>query len=635
MSLPSPRRSVLAGRVRARAVPASSRLPGVFLLCGVAACCAPPAAAQTAATSLPAVAVTATRQPLRVDETVADVSVIERAAIERATGRTLSELLAQQPGLQSSSNGGLGKPSSVFVRGLEARHVLLLVDGVRLGSATVGTATFDNLPLDAIERIEIVRGPLSGLYGSDAVGGVVQIFTRRGRPGTAPNAKATVGANRYGQLAGGVTFGEGGFDAALQVQHTETRGFSATNPNVPFGSFNEDRDGFDQNAGTLRLGWRVNPDWRLDALALQSEGVTRLDDGAGGADARARLRNTVQSLQAAGRVAGDWRSRLAFGRSTDVYDTLASDSAFPALGAIGTVQKQLTWENTLPTRAGTVLALVERIDQDVSKPGTPFDVGHRRTNALALGLDGAAAGHVWQLSLRHDRNSQFGHHNTGSLGWGYAIAPSWRVNASYGTSFVAPSFNQLYYPSFGNPNLEPETGRSAEVSLRWTSGVHSVRAAYFDNRIRGYISSGPAPVNIPRTRIDGVSLAYEGRWRDWVLGASYDHVDPRNATEGSANFDKQLPRRAKDAVKAHADWSAGAFGLGATLAAFSERYDDAANTRRLGGYGTLDLRAEWRFAPAWTLAARVNNVGGKVYETAYGYNQPGREGYLTVRYSPR
>ena len=138
------------------------------------------ALAAGAASAQQQVIVTATRVPVPVNQLVAEVTVIDRAAIERSEGRTLVELLAQQPGLQFASNGGLGKTATLFIRGLEGRHTLLLVDGVRLGSATVGTPSLDNLPLEAVERIEIVRGPMSAVYGSGAFGGVIQVFTRQG-----------------------------------------------------------------------------------------------------------------------------------------------------------------------------------------------------------------------------------------------------------------------------------------------------------------------------------------------------------------------------------------------------------------------------------------------------------------------
>ncbi len=581
--------------------------------------------------------VTATRVPTRVSDVVADITIIDRTQLDRSEGRTLPELLATLAGFQFSSNGGLGKSSSIFIRGLEARHTLLLVDGVRVASATLGTPSLDNLPLEAVERIEVVRGPMSSLYGNGALGGVIQVFTRKGGRGLTGNLKLAAGSNHYGQLAGGVGFGNGVFDAAVQVQHTDTKGFSATNAKVPFGSFNDDRDGFRQNAGSLRLGWQALTDWRLEFLTLQSTGLTRIDDGPG-ADARAELENRVTSLTLRGQVLPVWGMRLSASDSVDGYDTIASASAFASLGSIGTRSRQFSWENTVATPVGTVLVLAERTNEKVSRPGAPFAVSERDINGLALGLSGtggAAAQHAWQASVRRDSNSQFGGITTGALAYGYAFTPAWRVGASYGTSQVLPSFNQLYFPNFGNPNLVPEEGKHGEVSLRWTGGEHSLRAAYYDYRYRGFISSGPQPVNLPQVEIDGVTLSYEGRIGPVALTAAIDHTDPRNATNGNANFGKLLPRRAADALRLGADWQAGVWSAGASVAAFSHRFDNAANTTRLGGYGTLDLRAEWAITRDLKLGAKLNNVGDKVYETVYGYNRPGRQVFAALHYSLR
>ncbi len=599
----------------------------VFLLSLLAAASA---GAQTAPPAQQ-ISITATRVPTPVNQLVAEVTVIDRATIERNEGRTLVELLSQQAGLQFASNGGLGKTASLFIRGLEARHTLLLVDGIRVGSATLGTPSLDNLPLEAVERIEIVRGPMSSLYGSGAFGGVVQVFTRRATQGFSGNAKLSGGTHRYGQLAGGVGFGNGVMDAAVQLQRTETQGFSATNPSVPFGNHNPDRDGFRQNAGSLRLGWLPGAGWRVELLALQSTGLTRIDDGPG-ADARAELENSLLGLSARGSVLPGWNTRLSLTSSTDAYDTLASASAFASLGAIKTRSRQASWENTTATPLGNALLLLERTNEVVSRPGAPFAVSERDIDSLALGLNGSAAAHHWQASLRHDRNSQFGGVTTGALAYGYALTPAWLLGASYGTSQVLPSFNQLYFPGFGSPNLLPEKGQHGELSARYTVGEHRLRAAWYDYRYRGFISSGPQPVNLPRVDIDGVTLSYEGRWREFDLTASYDHVDPRNATVGNANYGKQLARRAKQALRLGADWQAGDWTAGATLAAFSHRFDNASNTTRLGGYGTLDVRAEWALAPGTKLGLRVNNVGDKAYHTVLGYNQPGREGFVTLRY---
>ncbi|CAD5374566.1 TonB-dependent receptor [Rubrivivax sp. A210] len=580
------------------------------------------------------VVVTATRTPVRVNEVVAEVTVIDRAMLDRAAGRTLVELLSQQAGLQFSSSGGLGKNASLFIRGLQSRHTLLLVDGVRVGSATSGTPSLDNLPLEAVDRIEIVRGPMSSLYGSGAMGGVIQVFLRRGSQGVTANALASAGSHGYGQVAGGATYGNGSIDAAVQVQRTYVQGVSATNDKEPFGAFNPDRDGFGQTGGGLRLGWRPTADWRLELLGLHSRGVTRIDDGPG-VDARARLSNDVVGISASGRVSAGWQMRLSASESVDGYDTLSTADPFSPLGLIESRIRQLSWENTVATPLGNALLMVERQSESVSRPGEPFTVSRRDIDAVALGLDGGAGPHAWNASLRHDRNSQFGGATTGAAAYGYALSPAWRLGATYGTSFGAPSFGDLYFPGFSNPLLRPETGRHGELSLQWTASGHSVRATYFDNRYRGFITSGATPANLPRTRIDGVTLAYEGRWRDLAMSAALDHIDPRNNTAGSASFGKQLPRRAQDALRLGVDWTRGPWSAGATLAAFSSRYDDAANTARLAGYATLDLRAEWTVSRELALGLKLNNAGDKAYETALGYDQPRRETFVTLRYTPK
>ncbi|MFY7903122.1 MAG: TonB-dependent receptor domain-containing protein, partial [Rubrivivax sp.] len=260
-----------------------------------------------------------------------------------------------------------------------------------------------------------------------------------------------------------------------------------------------------------------------------------------------------------------------------------------------------------------------------------FSVSARDIDALALGLSGRRAAHHWQASVRHDRNSQFGSVGTGAAAWAWDATPAWRIGASLGTSQTLPSFNQLYFPNFGNPLLQPEAGRHAELQLRHARGAHQWRAVLYGHRYRSFIPSGPLPANLPRARIDGASLAYEARLGTLALAASLDHVDPRNATAGNANFDKLLPRRARDAFKLAADWERGRWSAGATLQAFSHRFDDAANRLRLGGYATLDLRAGWRLQPGTELTLRLENAGDKAYETALGYAQPRRRGFVTLR----
>ena len=611
-------------------------IAATFLLAGTApavlAQVAVPSSAADAGRPLAPVVVTATRLPVRADAQLSDVTVLTREDLERAQGRTLAEVLAQQPGVQVFANGGRGKSAAVSIRGNDSRHTLLLVDGMRYGSATLGLASFENLPLEAIERIEIVRGPMSSLYGADAAGGVIQVFTRSGRQGLTPRAMLGAGSDGLREASAGMDAGAGDWSGSVQVAHLRDDGFSATTPAEPFGSFNDDDDPFRQTSANASVAWRFVPGWQLKANALQSRGRADLDDGPG-ARAQARLTSQTAGLELGGALRPGWRTTVRLSQTRDVYETLSSASPWTELGAIRTTQRQLSWEHGVDTPVGTVLALVERLEQSVRKPGADYETTERHIDALGLGLNGHRGIHHWQLSARHDRNSQFGHENTGNLAYGIDLAPAWRLGASVGRSFVVPSFNLLYWPGFGNPGLLPERGRSQEASLRWRPGeAHQLTLTAFRQRLRDFITADNR--NAPQARIDGATLAYEGRAGQWRWQAAYDHLGHRDDGEGQT-----LLRRARHALKVGADHDTGPWLAGFTVTAQSARTDVAYDenftptTVDLPRYALLDLRADWRLSRQWTLQARLNNATDRRYETALGYRQPGREGVLALRWS--
>ena len=589
--------------------------------------CASLAFAQTTP-ALPETVVTATRVATRADQLTSEVIVVDREAIERSAGRTLPEVLARTASVQVAANGGRGKTSSVFIRGTESRHTILLIDGVRYGTATAGTPAWDNIPVDMIERIEVLKGPASALYGPDAAGGVVQIFTRRGAQGFAPFAAVTLGSNSYQELSAGLRGGKDNVSYALGVSHTDDKGFSATNSSVPFGSYNPDRDGFKQKAFNASVDWQLNSDWKLSAGAVYADGTNQFDDGPG-VDTKSDARTTVLRAGVEGRITPDWTTRLNYNQGTDRSNALVSASVFNIPGLFESQQDQWTWQNDIKTPVGTVVAGAETLLQKVNS-STAYTVTERRINAVFAGLSGTANSHSWQLNARRDDNSQFGGSSTGYAGYGYQFNPNWRAHAGYGTSFVAPSFNQLYWPGFGNALLEPEEGKNLEFGVDWTQGNHHVKLIRFDNKIRGFITSGKAPVNLPRARIEGWTLGYDGTFDALTLRAAVDALDPRNELTG-----KQLRRRSKSQVTLGADYSVGAWSFGGSLLQVGRRYEDDANKTALAGYTTVDLQASYAFARDWNVQAKLNNVGDREYETAQGYNQPGRQFFVTLRYSPK
>jgi vitamin B12 transporter len=569
------------------------------------------------------IVITATRTESRADEVLSDVTVITREDIEKGTGRTVAELLARVAGVQMSSNGGLGKSSSIFIRGTESRHVLLLVDGVRVGSATTGTPNFDNIPLESIERIEVLKGPASALYGSDAIGGVIQVFTRQGREGFFPYASATVGSAGRREVSTGLSGGGKAVSYSLGVQTLREKGFSSTNSVAS--SHNADRDGFSQDSVNAAADWRFAPSWKLDTRLFYADGVNNYDSGSGSYDTHADVQAQSYGMGLEGRLLSNWKSRLAYGGSDDKSTNYTGSTP----SRFDTHQDQWSWLNEIGTPLGLVLAGLERVEQHVSGT-TAYTVNQRATDSVFAGLNGDAAGHSWQLNVRRDDNSQFGDATTGFAGYGYRLARDLRAHVSYGTSFKAPTFNNLYFPISGNATTQPEEGRNREAGLAYTPGTQAYQAVYFDNRIKGFITTQPAVANIPRVRIQGWTLSYNGQFDALDLRATLDLLDARNEVTG-----KKLRRRADEQLTLGADHRAGAWKYGATVLAASERYDNDANTVELPGYATLDLHVDYTLTPDWSVQARLNNLGDKEYQTADGYNQQGRAGYLTLRWAPR
>jgi vitamin B12 transporter len=618
--------SAPAGRAVPR--PRPLLLPIAAALGGLA--CVPAFAQAQGSPALAETVVTATRTPTRADELVSDTVVIDRAQIEQQASRTLPEILQRVAGVQITSNGGAGKASSVFIRGAEARHTLLLIDGVRYGSATLGTPAWENIPVEMIERIEVVKGPASALYGSEGVGGVVQVFTRKAQPGEAlfsPRASTTIGSEGYKQASAGFSGASGPFTYSLDASRTIDKGFSATNRRVPFGNFNPDRDPFLQSALNASLGFQVNPDWKIDSGLLYAEGTNHYDDGPG-RDTRSRVRTQLAYIGATGQLSSIWSTQLRYGRSTDYTRNIVA-SPFNLPGLFETTQDQYLWQNDIATPIGTVVAGLERRVQEVNSD-TRYSVTKRDIDSAFVGLNGNAGDHTWQLNTRYDRNSQFGHNNTWFAGYGYRITPNWRVNVSHGTSFVAPSFNQLYFPNFGNAALQPEEGKNTDVGISWSQGGHSVKLVRYDNRIRGFITSTTRPENVPRARIEGWTLGYDGEFGPWTLRASIDSLDPRNEGTG-----KQLPRRAKNQASVGIDYAVGPWKFGASALHVGRRFDDTANTLKLGNFTTVDLYGEYQVAKDWSVQARLTNLNDVSYETVYGYNQRGRSLYLTLRWQPK
>jgi vitamin B12 transporter len=597
----------------------------------VAICAAFPYSAFAQAKALEPVVVTATRAPQIAKDVLSDNIVITSEDIARSGHTSLADLLQGRRGIEIARNGGRGTNSSVYIRGTENRQNVVLIDGVRVGSATSGGATWANIPLSQVDRVEIVYGPLSSLYGADAVGGVVQIFTRKGSGPAAPTVSAGVGSYDRRNVEAGVSGSQSGFRYALSAAHERSDEFSATKPGA-FG-FNPDKDGYKSDSASGQFGFELAKGHELGLNFLRSRLESQYDASRNFDD---RIISNLQTyaVSSRNRFLPNWSSQLQVGQSKDKTNSI---SVFPS--RFDTTQTHVTWQNDVTVNTTDLLQMVlERRDEQVDSTTTALN-RKRTTDSVAAAYQLKRGAHLASLSLRNDDSSQFGAYTTGNVAYGYRITGALRANASYGTSLRAPTFNELYFPGFGIPTNRPEKGKNAEIGLYYDDGTSQLTAVAFHNRITDLIvSTLPCPVtpenfafgcayNVNKALLAGVSLGAAQKLGNFTLNGSLDFQDPKDETTG-----RRLARRAKRHGTIGADYRAGATQAGAEIVFAGKRFDDPSNRNLLGGYGLLNLHASYDFARNWTLFGRWDNVLGKDYELARNYATAGSSVFVGVRY---
>jgi len=581
-------------------------------------------------TSLPPMAVTASRQTQSIADVLADITVIGADEIARAGAQSLTEFLQRQPGIEIVQNGGPGSVSGVFLRGANSSQTLVLVDGVRLASASTGATALEAIPLDQIERIEILRGPASSLYGADAIGGVIQVFTRRGTAVLSGNLSA--GGGTYGTW--GVNAGAAGTSGpvryAVQIATRQSSGFNTiTNPSNPL--YNPDSDGYANQSMSASVGVTLATDQELTAQYLKSR-LNNQFDGSPNFDDRTITVDEVWQAMSVNRLASFWVSRLSVADGTDDSQSQTGFGNFP----FRTTQLQYTWQNDFTLPLGALSAGVERRDERVDTDAG-FAIDSRNTNSVFGIYRWRSDAHALQVHLRFDDSDQFGGKTTGAIAYGYRVSPALRLTAGYSTGFNAPSFNDLYYPGFNNPNLVPETSRNVEAGAYWTGSMDGMsveaRAIGYYNRVSDLIVFGCdadfncAPNNVDRATLKGVTLGADLRSEGGAtLAASLDLQSPTSDVTGNL-----LPRRARQHGAVTLGYPAGPVRLGLEFVASSQRYDDPANLVKMGGYGIVNLTAEWAASPTVSLFARADNVFDKNYELASGFATGGATVYAGVR----
>jgi vitamin B12 transporter len=613
---------------------------------------APAVAAQDPASEAIAenIVVTGARMAQPLSDTLPDTTLITREQIREQQATDLAELLARQPGVQFSRLGGAGSQASVFLRGGDSNQVLVLVDGMRINSPLSGAAALGGIDTGSIERIEIVRGNLSSLYGSEAIGGVVQVFTRAGAKDGA-SALVEAGSGRTRNASVDISGSSGAvlrwtLDAGLREQTV----ISSENPAEMPGA-NPGLDGNHNHHGSLNVDWRSGAD-SLHAFAMGSRNDTSWDDNYDASFTQYQLSSVTatrleqSSASAVGATAthearlATLRLDLAQSRDDSVntsslpasYDTDTFASRSRRVALAGTVHGDgIEWASgaELLAQDGSILALAA--DYTTGAYSYPTTSVSRHVGSAWTGATGHEGAAQWQLNLRRDHYSDAGAATTGLAGAGWRVLPAWMVTAQWSSAFRAPSFSDLYYPGFSNPSLRPEHARSAELGARWHDGGASASLIAYRNRTRDLVQlRGIVPMNVARGAVDGWELQADSGAGAMNWGGSLSHTSARNLDTGLA-----LPRRATWSAQLHAHARSGPWSGGVEAGRAGARDDVNFNPYpsvrvSLAPYTLARVTLERDLTTNLRLRLRVENALDQHYELAYGYNTVPRIAILGV-----
>ena len=592
----------------------------------IAVCCATawPCFAQI----LDEVVVTAARIEQPLSEVLADVTVIDRASIERSGATGVADLLSHYPGVQFQRNGGLGNTTSLYIRGANTNHTAVYVDGVRIESQSgSGGFTWQTLPLAQIDRIEILRGPAAAIYGSDAIGGVVQVFTRRGEGAFQPYAGVGAGTYNTYQVNAGFSGSQAQWDYALGATKEKSQGFNVKQGN------NSDSDGYDSHSETARLGLKINKDHKLEVTLLQSRMDAQYDASTVKDD------HSIETIQTTGlnwtaQWTPDYQSKLLLTRSR--YDNITQPGS---KYSTNTVLRNYVFQNDYSMDIHRFQANLERREDALDNTSTTPAGTERSQNALALGYGLMLEQHSLQLNARHDTDSDFGDKNTAQAAYAYELNDAWQLRASAGSAFRVPTLYQRF-SDYGSSSLQPENSQNKELGLKFEQGVHSLSVVVYQNLIENlidYVSGKGACssaygcyVNKSHARLQGLTLSAATVYREFKLSGSYDRLDAKNTDTG-----EPLARRADNTLKLAADTQWQAWQLGSEWQWVDKRTDDYPKGTVLPPFQLFNLWGQRQIDKDFSLLLRLNNAFDQSYQLANGYYTAGRNLFVGVQWQPK
>jgi vitamin B12 transporter len=597
------------------------------------------------ALKVPALVVTSGRKAEPKEQVSSLVTVFTRADIERLQARSVAELLNRVPGVQTTQSGGPGSMTGVYIRGTKSAQSVVLLDGQRIVDAAGGAAQLEALNIEQIERIEVLRGPRSAIYGADAIGGVVQIFTRRAEgPGLQPRLRVGYGSQNTWERSLSVSGGDQQTLFNLSASAADTHGIDRTRTQT---QPNNDDDAYRNNAFSLNISQHFSDSLQGGFSLLDQRGESEHDLSFTGGYPYTdfKLKGFAGYLQA--QLNDVWDSRLELGRSengsVERYDDVPGDSPF------NTYRNSAAWFNTMSLGGGhSLLAGLDGYHETLDTDNYSED--QRWNHGLILQHSYHSQAFSTELGLRHDQNSQFANQNTLNGAFTLPLNTANDLVLSYAEGFRAPTFTDLYYPdscfpgygcyTYANPNLQPEQSQTYE--LQWRSQLAAntrLEVAVYRTDLQDAIVFSDIPRNVQRARINGFEASLQQQLFGWQSTTGLSLIDPRDRDSGHT-----LNRRAKRTLSQDIDRQFGAWAFGASWLAVSHSYDDAQNNRLIPGYGLLSLRSSWQASRQISLGLKLDNVMNKPYSRALydddfdgqysAYREPGRGALLSVTWTP-
>lgn len=564
------------------------------------------------------ISVYASRHAQPIDQALSTVTVLTREDIVERQAGDLPSLLNQLPGINIARNGGRGQSSGLHIRGGNTGHTLVLIDGVRTGSATLGQPSLSMIPLELIEKIEIVRGPRAAWYGSDAVAGVIAITTRKAR-----QSELTIGGGSYGQANADIAVSH---QVNSELSVSATAGYSrADGFNVSENS-DPDADGYSQQYLKLAAAYQSAVGlWQLQ---------TNINSGEYEFDSAFSSEDEADTLQRSHQLSwqyahGIWKHQAELSRTLDSDATYGPDSRSP----IRTERDEFNYQLTADIAAGlTWLTGVNWYDEEVSKPEPNYTQSRRINQGLFTGLNYQLNQWLFEVAGRHDNITAYGSQNTYQVAAGYQFSESWLLRASRGSAFKAPSFNALYWPGYANPDLKPEESVSNEVALQHNFGAGKAQLVWFDRKITNLIQGIQQAENILLAEIKGVEFSADIALGDFAHSFAYTWLDTEDKATGS-----RLQHRPENTINWRSSYHADALSVFVTADYQSRTYQGAdwlsgAPYPEAPGIILWGIGGSFQFSPKLQFRAKVDNLFDKNYYTIREYRTAGTTFGLSLSY---